>query len=147
FQEYRDRLTKYDFSCITIKEYPIDIATEVFTRINTGGRTLTVFEIMVAKTYDEVRNFDLGEKFNLLRDGAPDSNETCLRGAQFDTVPETVVIQAVGALCGKKVRSKDILRLQRDTFRTSGNENSCISSLTLSKHARSTHLFFPQTWR
>jgi hypothetical protein len=48
-QEYRDRLTKYDFSCITIKEYPIDIATEVFTRINTGGKTLTLFEIMVAK--------------------------------------------------------------------------------------------------
>lgn len=88
-QEYRDRLTKYDFSCITIKEYPIDIATEVFTRINTGGRTLTLFEIMVAKTYDEARN---------------------------ETVPEMVIIQAVGALCGKKVRSKDILKLKRDTF-------------------------------
>jgi hypothetical protein len=116
-QEYHGRLTKYDFSCITIKEYPIDIATEVFSRINTGGRTLTVFEIMVAKTYDESRNFDLVEQFNLLRDGDDDKNgDRCLRSAKFETTPETIVIQGVGALSGKKIRSRDILKLKRDTF-------------------------------
>ena len=37
----------------------IDSAIEVFTRINTGGSVLTLFEIMVAKTYDEKSGFDM----------------------------------------------------------------------------------------
>ena len=37
---YKGRMINYAFSCITIKEYPIEIATEVFSRINTGGKTL-----------------------------------------------------------------------------------------------------------
>jgi hypothetical protein len=116
-QEYYGRLTKYDFSCITIKEYPIEIATEVFSRINTGGKTLTVFEIMVAKTYDESRNFDLVEQFELLRDGEDGKDDDrCLRIAKFETTPEAIVIQGVGALSGKKIRSKDILKLKRETF-------------------------------
>lgn len=116
-QEYNGRLTKYDFSCITIKDYPIDIATEVFSRINTGGKTLTVFEIMVAKTYDEGRQFDLVEQFDLLRDGADDTDgDRCLRTAKFETMPETVAIQGVGALSGKKIRSRDLLKLKRETF-------------------------------
>src|SRR4051812_25552185 len=48
----RNKLTSYDFSSISIKDYPIEVACEVFSRINTGGKSLTVFEIMVAKTYD-----------------------------------------------------------------------------------------------
>jgi hypothetical protein len=116
-QEYNGRLTRYDFSCITIKEYPIDIATEVFSRINTSGKTLTVFEIMVAKTYDEGRDFDLVEKFEMLRDGGDDvEGDTCLRTAKFETTPEVVAIQSVGALSGKKIRSRDILRLRRALF-------------------------------
>ena len=49
-------------------DYPLDIACEVFTRINTGGTELTLFEIMVAKTYDEKKKFDLLEKYNWLID-------------------------------------------------------------------------------
>src|SRR5438445_9246854 len=52
---YRRRLTGYDFSTIVIQDYPIEVACEVFTRINTGGTELTLFEIMTAKTYDEAR--------------------------------------------------------------------------------------------
>ena len=116
-EKYKGQLVNYDFSCITIKEYPIDIATEVFARINTGGKTLTVFEIMVAKTFDESRNFDLVEQFESLRDGEDnEGGERCLRTAKFDTTPETIVIQGVGALSGKKIRSRDILKLKRNTF-------------------------------
>ena len=39
---------------------------EVFSRINTGGKSLTVFEIMVAKTYDESEGFDLAEAYATL---------------------------------------------------------------------------------
>jgi hypothetical protein len=55
-EAYKTKLTGYDFPTITIKDYPIEIACEVFSRINTGGKALTVFEIMVAKTYDETED-------------------------------------------------------------------------------------------
>ena len=70
-EQYKNKLTNYDFSTITIKDYPIEVACEVFSRINTGGKSLTVFEVMVAKTYDEARKFDLAEQFELLREVDP----------------------------------------------------------------------------
>lgn len=42
-ETYKNKLTNYDFSTITIKDYPIEVACEVFSRINTGGKSLTVF--------------------------------------------------------------------------------------------------------
>ena len=80
---YRTRLTGYDFATVVIEEYPIDVACEVFTRINTGGTVLTLFEIMVAKTYSEARDFDLSREFDLLLDGNGD--EKSLADAGFDT--------------------------------------------------------------
>lgn len=50
--EYRKRIESYLFSVISLKEATLDVATEVFTRINVGGKPLTLFEIMVAKTFD-----------------------------------------------------------------------------------------------
>jgi len=41
----------YDFSTVVLRKEDIDSAIEVFTRINTGGQTLTLFEIISAKTY------------------------------------------------------------------------------------------------
>jgi uncharacterized protein with ParB-like and HNH nuclease domain len=69
-ETYKNKLTTYDFSTITTKDYPIEVACEVFSRINTGGKALTVFEIIVAKTYDEAKAFDLAEQYEVLRDGS-----------------------------------------------------------------------------
>jgi len=82
---YRKRLTSYDFSTIVIPDYPIDIACEIFTRINTGGTELTMFEIMVAKTYDLDRKFDLAEEYQALLDNK--GNEKDLEDAHYDTIP------------------------------------------------------------
>lgn len=112
---YKNKLTTYDFSTITIKDYPIEVACEVFSRINTGGKALTVFEIMVAKTYDETRQFDLAEQFELLRDGSGDDKD-CLTAAKFETVPESIIMQCVAAIILKAVRSRDILKIRRDLF-------------------------------
>lgn len=112
---YKNKLTTYDFSTITIKDYPIEVACEVFSRINTGGKALTVFEIMVAKTYDEARQFDLAERFELLRDGS-DEDKECLTAAKFETVPESIIMQCVAAIILKAVRSRDILKIRRDLF-------------------------------
>src|ERR1017187_4987011 len=116
-ETYKGKLTNYDFSTITIKDYPIDVACEVFSRINTGGKVLTVFEIMVAKTYDEAKGFDLAEKYEILRDGSDDQKE-CLTAAKFETIPESIIMQCVAALTLRAVRSRDILKIRRETFIT-----------------------------
>ncbi len=66
--KYKERFTSYQFSLVILRNAPIDVATEVFTRLNVGGKTLTLFEIMVAKTYDQVSGFDLSEKYDELLD-------------------------------------------------------------------------------
>ena len=114
-QTYKNTLTTYDFSTITIKDYPIEVACEVFSRINTGGKVLTVFEIMVAKTYDEAQGFDLAERYETLRDGSDEDRE-CLAAAKFETLPASIIMQCVAATTLKAVRSRDILKIKRETF-------------------------------
>ena len=114
-ETHKNKLTNYDFSTITIKDYPIEVACEVFSRINTGGKSLTVFEIMVAKTYDEAKKFDLAEKYELLRDGSDDDKQ-CLVSAKFETLPESIIMQCVAAITLRAVRSKDILKIRRESF-------------------------------
>lgn len=118
--EYQKMLMGFDFSTITIRDYPIEIACEIFSRINTGGKALTVFEIMVAKTYDEEKGFDLAEKFDILRDGSDDEKD-CLAAAKFDTLPPSIIMQCVAAITVRAVRGKDILKIQRSVFIESWN--------------------------
>jgi hypothetical protein len=106
-------LTGYDFSVIEIPEYGIDVACDIFTRINTGGRALSLFEIMVAKTYDPEADFDLEEKYQELLEGGDDDSEKCLADASFETIPAITILQCISAhLCGG-IRQSDILRLDR----------------------------------
>lgn len=115
FQEYKTNLTTYDFATITIKDYPIDIACDVFSRINTGGKPLTLFEIMVAMTYDEAKGFDLALKYDELLNGSDEADKS-LTKAKFETVPAATVLQAVAAITTDSIRAKDILKIRRDKF-------------------------------
>lgn len=111
---YQKRLTGYDFSTIVIADYPIDVACEVFTRINTGGTELTLFEIMVAKTYDLENGFDLAEAYDRLIDSQ--NEEKDLEDANFDTVPAVTVLQCVAAYMERQIRRRDILLLNKYGF-------------------------------
>jgi hypothetical protein len=113
-EKYQKRLTGYDFSTIVMPDYPLDIACEVFTRINTGGTELTLFEIMVAKTYDEKGKFDLHEKYNLLINSS--NSEKDLESVGYETIPATTVLQCIAAYLVKQVRRKDILKLNKSKF-------------------------------
>ena len=113
---YQKALTGYDFSSIIIKDYPIETACEIFSRINTGGKILSTFEIMVAKTYDEKQGFDLQEKYDELLDGAGDDDNKCLCTAKYETIPKSVVMQSVAAIAVKQVRGRDILKIKREDF-------------------------------
>jgi hypothetical protein len=114
-ENYKNKLTTYDFPTITIKDYPIEIACDVFTRINTGGKPLSLFEIMVAMTYDEKRGFDLAQKYDEICYGT-DKRSDYLVKAKYETIPATTVMQAVAAITLESVRAKDILKIRRDNF-------------------------------
>jgi hypothetical protein len=111
---YKKRLTTYDFSTIVISNYPMDIACEIFTRINTGGTELTLFEIMVAKTYDEKLNFDFAREYEFLIDN--NGKEKDLEDAGYETIADITVLQCVAAHLCKQVRRKDILKLTKNKF-------------------------------
>jgi hypothetical protein len=106
--DYKERLTTYHFSVILVKDAPIDVATEIFTRINTSGQPLTVFEIMVAKTFDNKREFDLAERYEAFIEKLSDID--------YGTIPASVVLQSVAAILVKAVGKKEILRLDKKTF-------------------------------
>ncbi len=105
---YQERLKAYTFSTILVTDAPIDVATEIFTRINVSGKPLSLFEIMVAKTFDKDRNFDLAERYAALVEH--------LSEIDYGTVPSAVVLQAVAAILTKEVRKKEILALDRRKF-------------------------------
>ena len=105
---YKSRISSYNYSTIQIREAPIDIATEIFTRINVGGRPLTLFEIMVAKTFEPKRDFDLSEKFKELIDR--------LRPLDYETISDATVLQTISLLIDDECKRQTILRLDKDDF-------------------------------
>ena len=107
-QQYKTAIQTYQFSTINVENAPIDVATEIFTRINVKGKTLSVFDIMVAKTYNAERNFDLSEKYDDLIDR--------LQDVQYDTIPNSTVLQAVSVCMVKDCTKKRILQLDRTAF-------------------------------
>ena len=108
-QTYQRRLQTYQFSVILIQDSPIDIATEIFTRINVSGQPLSVFEIMVAKTYDHETGFDLAERYRTLR--------ARLETVDYGTVPPTALLQLASLLVVGQCQKQDILRLHTAEFR------------------------------
>lgn len=111
---YKKRLTTYDFSTIMVIDYPLDIACDIFTRINLGGTELTLFEIMVAKTYDIERDFDLLQQYELLIDN--NNNGKDLEDAGFNTIPAQTVLQCVSACLRSEIKRRDILRISKENF-------------------------------
>ena len=105
---YQRRLQTYTFSIVLVKEAPIDIATQIFTRINVTGRPLSVFEIMVAKTFDSTRDFDLADEYDKLIDR--------LQQVSYETLPPATILQTVSAILVKECSKKEILKLDKGKF-------------------------------
>jgi hypothetical protein len=87
---YSRAFDTYDFSTVLLRKEDIDSAIEVFTRINTGGQTLTLFEIMSAKTYDEKQKFDMQAKW---------ADFICeLKEIKYDGVSSTVILSLLSLI-------------------------------------------------
>ena len=104
--DYKKRIESYNYSIIQVSDTPIDIATEIFTRTNEGGTRLSTFEIMVAKTYDYDKNFDLSERFKALIESLED--------VDYETLPDSSVLQTVSLVLTKECRRKVILSLEKE---------------------------------
>lgn len=130
--EYKETLQSYQFKGINLKNADIDVATEVFTRLNVGGKPLSLFEIMVAKTYhvfksdpqdpnSESKTFDLAEKYEEL------TNE--LSSGHFETISSATILQVVAILLEKDCTRRSILRLDKMKFINIWDEvTECIKS-------------------
>ncbi|QEC74810.1 DUF262 domain-containing protein [Mucilaginibacter ginsenosidivorax] len=107
-QHFQNIIQSYNFSIILLKDAAIDVATEVFTRINVGGKSLTLFEIMIAKTYDASRDFDLSEKYKqLIRELIPHN---------YETISDTTVLQTISMILESDCTRKQILKLDKQRF-------------------------------
>jgi hypothetical protein len=104
--QYSQTFSTYDFSTIVLRKEDIDSAIEVFTRINTGGQTLTLFEIMSAKTYDEDQNFDMEDRFQkLLKE---------LEERKYETISSSVILNVLSLILSKNKECKRKVILQLD---------------------------------
>ena len=105
--QYSQAFSTYDFSTIVLRKEDIDSAIEVFTRINTGGQTLTLFEIMSAKTYDEEQDFDMEKKFQKLMDE--------LSERKYNSISNSVILNILSLVLSKskECKKKTILQLEK----------------------------------
>ena len=106
--EYKRRIEAYDFPVIEVHDFSIDVATDIFTRINVSGKTLTVFEIMVAKTYEEKCGFDLSKEYEKLIDD--------LEQVDYQTISNQTILRLIAQILKNKSNRQTILNLKKDKF-------------------------------
>lgn len=104
---YSTAFKTYEFSTVVLRKEDIDSAIEVFTRINTGGQTLTLFEIMSAKTYDEKQKFDMQVKW--------DSLIKELKDIKYEGISSTIILSMLSLVLSrtKECKRKTILSLDK----------------------------------
>jgi len=115
---YQNRVKSYQYSIIQIKGAELDIATEIFTRINVGGEPLSLFEIMVAKTFDSEKNFDLSEKYQQLI-GRLEllDHETISRSTVLQTVSMIITSpKSSGEKSSAECKRQTVLNLPKNKF-------------------------------
>ena len=122
--DLKESVKGYEFPTIEIEKQPLSRIAEVFTRINTGGKVLTLFEIMNAKVYQEEKDengnhyvaFDLEEKFNELIEN--------LKNANFETIAEnkTIILQLISLILKQNAKREAILSLPKKDFINKWND-------------------------
>lgn len=107
-EEYKQRINSYSFPTVLVDDVSIEVATEIFARINEGGKGLSVFEIMVAKTFDIERNFDLKEKY--------DEFILKVMDVDYETISDSTILQCLASILKKECSKKVILQLDKVEF-------------------------------
>lgn len=130
---YSQIFKSYDFSTILLRRDDVGSAIDVFTRINTGGQTLTLFEIMSAKTYDEAHSFDMQEKWQEFLEE--------LKDAKYDEISSTIILFLLSLILSPTRECKKGTILSLDKAEIITNWNNAIDCL------RSAIDYFRSTYR
>ena len=133
-KEYRDMLRGHFLPIIQLNNVSIDVAVDIFERINVKGQSLKIFEVMVARTYDQ--KFNKGEGFDLSERYAAFYEK--LKNAQYHTIDSEIVLRVAAALLTGKYGKKDILSLNKKEFREGWND-ICNAILSTIDRLRSTY--------
>ncbi|MBT3193739.1 MAG: DUF262 domain-containing protein, partial [Verrucomicrobia bacterium] len=102
-QRVANRFRTYPFSVIHVFEQPIEIACEIFERINNSGQVLKVVDLMVAKSWSPT--FNMRKRLATFREE--------LKKEHYDDLPDITVLQCVSGVLQKAVQRKDILSIKK----------------------------------
>ena len=100
FMQVHSRLTKYPFPIVTIENKNIEQACKIFERINQGGKRLTIFDLVVAVTWD--KEFELKKKIDEFNRGI---------GALFGKIDEEVFAETLSLIVHKQCTKAFQLKL------------------------------------
>ena len=117
FDEIRTNFRNYPFSFTLVEYGDLDILCDLFERINNTGVELSVFDLLVARTWspdDDHEGFDLRASYTELR------NE--LDNVDFSDIPEPVIAQLAGAIIKNACTRKAILSIGRQEMREMWND-------------------------
>ena len=108
--DYKEIFTNYVFSTITFEQSGIEPAIEIFTRINTVGKTLTLFNIIAAKNYDAKREFDMQDKLKKFMSDLKNKK------SNYETISSTIILYVLSLSLSenKDCKRKTILNLEKN---------------------------------
>jgi len=112
FDKCYNTFTGYPLSVIIVREKELDEASEIFERINQGGKRLSIFDLVVASTWDE--DFDLKIEYQKLAD--------YLENKGFGKVPPEVVVHATSLIVKGYCRKSYQLQLTKEELRDNWEE-------------------------
>lgn len=123
-KKYQSRFEKYQFSVVLFTTDSVDIAVEVFTRINTSGKKLTLFDLISAKTYDSEANFDMKKMWEKFK------SEQLKGGVGYEEINSTVVLYLISLmLTGDHPECKRSILLRRDKSDVIGRWDEAVSAV------------------
>lgn len=92
----------YEIPIVTIFEMDIEEVSTIFERINSTGKTLTVFDLMVAATWSE--DFDLRDALDKLKEELGNKN--------FDDISDSTILKCLTSVMTGNQNRKSIFSLR-----------------------------------
>ena len=112
FNDMRTTFLNYPFSITLVEGGDLDVVCDLFERVNNTGVELSVFDLLVARTWsppNEGGGFDLRQAFDELA--------AELAEVGFEEIPEPVIAQLAGALIKGECTRKATLTIDRQEMR------------------------------
>jgi len=120
FDKCYNIFTSYPLSVIIVREKDLDEASDIFERINQGGKRLSIFDLIVASTWGE--DFDLKERYIVLHD--------FLEEKGFGSIPPEVVTHSASLILKGYCRNSYQLQLSKEELKDNWEE--IVSAIKLS---------------